>query len=203
MVSFISSDDFAHSDLEHKVTIRTATLEDAVAIHQVIQAAFSPLVSRGYSKKAVNRTISKPWKIRDRILSAFLVLVAEIDNEIVGTVTGFEEHDSMRITSLGVHPLYQKRGIGRELLKTLESAALENGHHKLFLVTAWAMTEAIQLYRRLGYHKEGYLRWHYFGEDLVVFSKYLVQEDDNLWSSLNRKRETQHYLWHSSLFLLH
>jgi ribosomal protein S18 acetylase RimI-like enzyme len=203
MMSLFESNDIERSDLEPIVTIRKATLEDAVTIHRVMQAAFSPLVSRGYSKKAVTRTISKPWIIRNRILSASLVLVAEIDNEIIGTVTGFEEHESLRISSLGVHPLHQRQGIGTRLLETLESAAIENGDHKLFLVTAWAMTEAIQLYRLLGYRKEGYLRWHYYGEDLVVFSKYLIREDDNLWNSLDQKRETQHYSSPSLLSLLH
>ena len=200
MVSIICSDDRGKSDTESPVIIRAATSTDARVIHRVMQAAFSPLVSRGYPQKAIDNTISKPWRIRDRIVSDALVLVAEIDNEIVGTVSGFKEHESMRVSSLGVHPHYQGRGIGTELLETLESAAIEDGNHKLFLVTAWAMTEAIQLYRHLGYRKEGYLRWHYYGEDLLVFSKYIVQEDDKYWNSSNQKHKTRHYSWPFWLF---
>ncbi len=200
MVSVTTSDVKVQSDSESLVTIRAATSTDAVAIHRVMQSAFSPLISRGYPKKAIDRTISKPWRIRDRILSDSLVFVAETDGEIVGTATGIEEHESMRISSLGVHPKYQCRGIGTELLKTLESVAVKNGNHKLFLATAWAMTEAIQLYRSLGYKKEGYLRSHYYGEDLIFFSKYLSKEDDEYWSSSDLKHKTLHYSWRFWLF---
>ena len=200
MVSVTHSNDMVQSVPESQVTIRPATSTDAVAIHRVMQAAFRPLASRGYPKKAIDRTISRPWRIRDRILSDTLVLVAETDDEVVGTVTGIEENESMRVSSLGVHPMQQCRGIGTELLEALESVAIENGHHKMFLVTAWAMTEAIQLYRRLGYRKEGYLRHHYFGEDLIIFSKYLFQEDDDYWNSSDRKHKTPHYSWLFWLF---
>jgi ribosomal protein S18 acetylase RimI-like enzyme len=192
MVSAHLSDYMVQSDPESLVAIRTAVSTDAASIRRVMQAAFSPLLSRGYPEQAIRRTISKTWRIRDRILSDSLVLVAEIDDEVVGTVTGIEEHESMRVSSLGVHPLHQCRGIGKELLETLESVAIENGNRKMFLVTAWAMTEAIQLYRHLGYRKEGYLRWHYFGEDLIIFSKYLLREDDDYWSYSDRKHKTQH-----------
>ncbi|MFW9962441.1 MAG: GNAT family N-acetyltransferase [Candidatus Sifarchaeia archaeon] len=200
MVSFIDFDDVIQPESQPTVKIRKATLEDAYEIYRVMKAAFYPLASRGYPKKAIDQTISKPWKIRDRILSASIFLIAEIDDEIVGTVTGFEEHDSMRVSSLGVHPEHQYRGIGTELFETLESIAIENKNHKLFLVTAWVMTEAIQLYRTLGYRKEGYLRSHYYGEDLIVFSKYLFQEDDDNWSSSGQKQKTQRYSWPLLLF---
>lgn len=200
MVSAHFSADMVQSDPKSLVTIRDAISTDAAAIRRVMQAAFSPLLLRGYPKRAIHRTISKTWRIRDRILSDSVVLVAEIDDEVVGTVTGIEEHESMRVSSLGVHPLHQCYGIGTELLETLESIAIENGNRKMFLVTAWAMTEAIQLYRRLGYRKEGYLRWHYFGEDLIMFSKYLLQEDDEYWSYSDRKHKTQHCSWPFWLF---
>jgi ribosomal protein S18 acetylase RimI-like enzyme len=200
LIALIDSDDIAQPDLESDANIRSATSEDAVSIHRVMKVAFIPLTSRGYSEKAIIRTVSKPWKIRDRILSDSLVLVAEIDNEVVGTVTGTEEYERMRVNSLAVNPLFQCRGIGTKLLNTLESVARENGHHKLVLETAWSMTEAIRLYQNLGYRKEGYLRRHYFGEDFVVFSKYLFQEDDENWSSSDRKHKALHYLWPSSLY---
>ncbi|KXH76109.1 MAG: hypothetical protein AM326_07730 [Candidatus Thorarchaeota archaeon SMTZ-45] len=200
MVSFIDLGDTVQIKSEPAFKIRKATLEDALAIYRVMQAAFYPLISRGYPKKAVDRTISKPWIIRDRILSASQVLIAEIGNDVVGTVTGFEEHESMRVSSFGVHPMYQCRGIGTELLETLESIAIKNGNHKLFLVTAWVMTEAIQLYQSLGYRKEGFLRSHYYGEDLIIFSKYLFREDDDNWSSSNPKHKIEHCSWRFWLF---
>jgi len=55
----------------------------------------------------------------------------------------------------------------------LEKIAHQKHCQKLFLCTAWAMKEAIQLYENLGYVKEGYLRNHFYGEDFIVFSKLL------------------------------
>ncbi|UCE29998.1 MAG: GNAT family N-acetyltransferase [Candidatus Bathyarchaeota archaeon] len=108
-----------------------------------------------------------------RIHSGGNILVAEINNEIVGTVSGLEEHGSMHVCSLAVLPAHQNSGVARRLMERLETVGQEKGCCKLFLHTAWAMKEAIQLYEKLGYMKEGYLREHFYGEDFMVFSKFI------------------------------
>ena len=157
------------------IKIREAKYMDADKIHQVLKSAFSPLAGRGYSRMAICGAIGHPWRIREHIISGLPVLVAELENRIVGTVTGLEEHESMQISSLAVHPEYQGNRIGRQLLQTIESIAVKNGCNKTFLFTAFSMLEAIRLYNSLGYEKEGHLRRHFYGEDLLVFSKYLCQ----------------------------
>jgi N-acetylglutamate synthase-like GNAT family acetyltransferase len=187
-------------DLSEEVTIRDARPEDAFAIHQVLRNAFEPLVSRGYSKIAVKSAIVKPWQIRKRIISGLAVLVAEDGSDIIGTITGIKRRQTMEAVSFAVHPEYQNRGIGGELLTALEYLAIEDDCNKIYALTAWPMIEASCLYLHLGYVQEGYLRCHYHGEDLVVFSKHFSHEDDAKWSSLNLKCEAIQYSWPYWLF---
>ncbi len=161
-----------------RVRIRNAGLEDAQSIHDTLKEAMRPLAITGYSRAAIEAAIVRPWVIRDRILSGFTTLVAEADGKIVGTVGGVRESRSMRVLSLAVHPSHQHRGIGCRLLLKLESIATQLRCHKLFLMTAWSMMEAIRLYMSLGYIKEGYLRRHFHGEDMAIFSKYLFKNGD-------------------------
>jgi len=161
-----------------KVKIRDARLEDAQAIHETLKDALRPLAITGYSEAAIEAAIVRPWVIRDRILSGFTTLVAEADGKIVGTVGGVRESRSMRVVSLAVRPSHQRKGIGCRLLLKLESIATRLRCHKLFLLTAWSMMEAIKLYLSLGYRKEGYLQTHFHGEDMAIFSKYLFKDGD-------------------------
>ncbi|MFW9944250.1 MAG: GNAT family N-acetyltransferase, partial [Candidatus Sifarchaeia archaeon] len=161
-----------------KVKIREARLEDAKAIHETLNEALRPLAITGYPETAIEAAIVKPWMIRDRIMSGSTVLVAEIEGKVVGTVGGIRESRAMKVVSLAVRPSHQRKGIGCRLLLKLESIAMRLRCQKLFLFTAWPMIEAIRLYLSLGYRKEGYLRRHFYGEDMAIFSKYLFKDGD-------------------------
>lgn len=101
------------------------------------------------------------------------VLVADVKNRVVATANGIEEHESLHICSLAVDPHYQGWGIAYYLMKELEKLACQLGCHKLFLQTAWSMTEAIELYKSLGYVQEGYQSRQFYGEDFLLFGKLL------------------------------
>ena len=74
---------------------------------------------------------------------------------------------------MAVDPASQRRGIAHSLMNRLEEIARRKNCYKLFLQTAWSMTEAITLYRKLGYEQEGYQRKHFYGEDFLMFGKML------------------------------
>jgi ribosomal protein S18 acetylase RimI-like enzyme len=128
------------------LSIRRADQSDAEAIHRVIEAAFRGLEGRGYSSVAIEAAIITPQEIAERLAEGGYVLVAEMEGQIIGTATGLEEHQSLHVCSVAVHPDYQGRGVARRLMERLEAIARSLGCHKLFLQTAWAMTEAIGLY---------------------------------------------------------
>ncbi|MEM2954183.1 MAG: GNAT family N-acetyltransferase [Candidatus Bathyarchaeia archaeon] len=155
------------------LAIRKAKLQEVDKIHEVLKQAFKGLEGRGYSTQAIKAAVVPIKEIAKRIRLGADVLVAELGDEIIGTVTGFMEHESMYVCSLAVHPAYQNLGIARQLMRSLETIARKKSCYKLFLYTGWAMKEAIGLYESLGYVREGYLSRHFYGEDLIVFSKIL------------------------------
>ena len=160
------------------VIVREAKLQDADKIREVLKQAFKGLEGRGYSTQAIETAIVDVKEIKERIRLGGHVLVAEFGNEIIGTVTGLEEYKSMYVCSLAVDPKYQNCGVARQLMNCLERIAHDKGCYKLFLCTAWAMKEAIRLYESLGYVREGHLRSHFYGEDFIVFSKFIKTSDD-------------------------
>ena len=128
------------------------------------------------------------------------VLIAEEGADIIGTIAGIKKQQAMQAVSFAVQPEYQRRGIGRELLTTLECLAFDDNCHKIYVLAAWPMIEAARLYLHLSSVEEGYLRCHYYGEDLIVFSKYFSQEDDAKWNFSNPKCEIIQYSWPYWLF---
>lgn len=160
-----------------EVVVREARCAEVEAIHRVMAAAFRGLQGRGYGHRAIQAAIILPGEIERRMAQGGHVLVAEVGGQIVGTATGLEEHEALHVCSLAVHPGHQGRGIARRLMEVLEHIARQRGCRKLWLQTAWAMTEAIALYRRLGYLQEGYQPCQFYGEDFLTFGKVLKTEE--------------------------
>ena len=173
--------DFYYEE-EPLVSIREAVPNDALGIYEVLKTAFLNLNVDNYSEKALTAAIIKPWMIKERIISNQLVLVASIDDFIVGTISGKIQHMSMKVESFAVHPEFQKQGVGRQLLRAVEDIANENGCYKIYLFTTWLMKDASKLYYALKYEKEGYLRNQYYGEDLVIFGKCLEKAGELSWN---------------------
>jgi GNAT superfamily N-acetyltransferase len=75
--------------------------------------------------------------------------------KVVGTVTlarrGETPLDKPVVHWLCVVPSYRRRGIGRLLLSTVESAVWEAGQRQIWLETHSAWSEALRLYETLGY----------------------------------------------------
>ncbi|MBI1767246.1 MAG: GNAT family N-acetyltransferase [Bacteroidetes bacterium] len=89
-----------------------------------------------------------------------ITLVAEMNKEIVGLLffgpLGKKKNCHTGEFGVNVHPDYQARGIGRALIKTLLNWAKENGRiEKVFLNVFATNTNAIELYKNLGFVEEG------------------------------------------------
>ena len=166
-----------------EIIIRQASIEDSKVIHQVLAKAFRGLREREYKHRAIDAAISSAEEINERINKGGYVIVAEVCGEIAGTATGLVEHEALHVCSVAVDPDWQGRGIARVLMETMENIAQKQGCHKIWLQTAWVMTEAIALYTRMGYQQEGYLPRHFYGEDFLAFGKVLEKKDD-------RKKDT-------------
>lgn len=76
-------------------------------------------------------------------------LKAVLDGTIVGAVRGYEQDGTGFIGRLIVHPYYQKRGIGTQLLRALEAHFNTAQRYELF--TGNRSERNLHLYQKLGY----------------------------------------------------
>ena len=83
-----------------------------------------------------------------------LFFVAEIGDEIVGTVMGGYDGHRGWIYSVAVQPAYHHRGIASALIRRLEAALIERGCLKVNLQVLASNPEAVAFYETLGYSVE-------------------------------------------------
>ena len=79
------------------------------------------------------------------------ILKAVYDGKIVGSVRGRAEGDTCLISRLMVHPDYQNRGIGKELMYAIENKFNSVLRYELF--TGHKSEKNLALYGKLGYFK--------------------------------------------------
>ena len=114
--------------------------------------------------------LTRPWndpnKDIDRILSdqtGKLFLVRK-HNKVLGSVmVGYDGHRGS-VYYLSVHPDYQKKSLGRMLMKHSEDYLLTLGCPKLNLMVRTSNLPVIEFYDQLGYRKD----------EVVVLSKRLT-----------------------------
>ena len=103
--------------------------------------------------------LDKPWWDPRRMwLAEASSVEAEPAAQLIGSVTlalrGSGEAARPVVHWLMVHPRWRRRGLGRLLLATLEAAAWDQGHRRLWLETHAGWQNALRLYRALGYVEE-------------------------------------------------
>jgi len=77
-----------------------------------------------------------------------VILKAEQNNKIVGSVRGYVVEDILYIGKVIVDPLYQRRGIGSALLRAVETMYPK---HRYELFTGDRNAESLNLYLKNGY----------------------------------------------------
>lgn len=141
--------------------IQTASIRDLGALRRLENACFAKDAWPIFDLVAV---LTWPDVIR---------LKAVEDNEMVGFVAG-DPRPSQGvgwIATIGVHPRYQGRGIGRALLRACERE-LKFPHSKL--TVRISNDRAISLYEKEGYRTvDIWKRYYNDGEDGLVMEKVL------------------------------
>jgi ribosomal-protein-alanine N-acetyltransferase len=80
-----------------------------------------------------------------------------------------------RVLSLAVAPDARRRGIGTQMMQTVEAFCREQGLSTIRLEVSTRNLGAIELYRRLGYRTDGVLYGYYsWGEDAYSMHKSLI-----------------------------
>lgn len=140
------------------IEIRAAGLRDWFAIWRLERACFGPdawgLLELGLALLTPN--------VRLKAVSEVRLIGLVIAERNLWTNEGL-------IATLGVHPAYQRQGVGRQLLAEAE-ARLDTPLFKLTVRVS--NSAAIALYEQAGYHRAGHVpRYYSRGEDGLVMEK--------------------------------
>lgn len=129
------------------LTLRRATVADAIAIHELQQLAF---VEEG--RRSGTREIPPLQEDVASIVQHIehqIALVAEHGHAIVGCVRGVVGEGACLVRGLIVHPSCQRQGVGSTLLKALEAAV--PAPIRIDLTTNTVMEGNVPFYERHGY----------------------------------------------------
>lgn len=124
------------------LSIRQFDSVDHQATAQIFCAAFGDTADEAHELIKFNTT------------TAGLVLwVAELNGNVVGTVTTRKEGDIQWLTALAVHPTYEGRGIGTALLNWVKDYALRGGEKAVLLDVEIENNRALSVYNKAGFMK--------------------------------------------------
>ena len=130
--------------------IEKATYEDLSKILDLQKLAYlseAKLVN-DYSIQPLTQTLEE---LEKEFSKGIILKIENTDtNETIASVRTYEENDRVYIGKLIVHPEYQNRGIGTNLLKTIETY-YKNKTFELF--TSNKSEKNISLYKKNGYNE--------------------------------------------------
>jgi ribosomal-protein-alanine N-acetyltransferase len=97
-------------------------------------------------------------------------LVARVGSTVVGYAGVLFVAGDAHVTTVGVHPDWQGRGVGTRLVVTLARLAVARGNEALTLEVRAGNERAIALYRRIGMAPAGVRKGYYEddGEDALI-----------------------------------
>jgi putative acetyltransferase len=127
--------------------LRRATTADARSILKVRVASIRSLASSHYPQAEIESwCAARTAESYCADIEQKVVLVYEQDNELVAI--GQLNPTTAFIEAIYVHPSNSRQGIGRSLLRAIESVAAEHGIRELKLE---ASLNAVEFYRQAGY----------------------------------------------------
>ncbi|SFL21563.1 GNAT family N-acetyltransferase [Methylobacterium pseudosasicola] len=130
------------------VGIRRGEPADAAAIRALVEAAYAqwiPLIGRLPTPMQADYAQAVRHHRFDLLQSG---------EELAALIETLRRDDDLLIVNVAVHPSYQGRGFGTELLTHAESIAAEAGLPQLRLYTNKKYTANLRLYAALGYRVE-------------------------------------------------
>jgi mycothiol synthase len=129
--------------------VRLATEGDSEKIAEVVQRAFG-VYRDNYTPEALSVVTPGPEEFTRR-LTIGPQWVAEMDGEIVGTVSVTVEEGDLYVKTMAVDPQFQGRGIAHLLLDAIDEYAATTTRTRIFLYTTYFSAGAKELYEKHGY----------------------------------------------------
>ena len=139
------------------LTIRQATDDELDTVASLIVDAYAEYAAR-MSPDAWSTFASEIANVRGRLVDSVL-LVAELDGNIVGSVTVFSgwrgaQEGTAGVRLLAVPPQERGSGVGRALMEGSIARAKEAGKHRIVLTTTQEMAVVRELTERMGFVRE-------------------------------------------------
>jgi ribosomal protein S18 acetylase RimI-like enzyme len=158
--------------MAHEIKIREAEERDKPAIIRLIESSMP--ADAKFARAYYDRYFSD-----DPITDDDLVLIAEIDGKVVGTIgygsdyfTTFYSYHLGWFVVTGRYRGWKDGMVARKLLQTLEMDLKRHGVRKLFVGTESSTERSHGFYLKHGFQFEARLRDYYGrGEDQMVFGK--------------------------------
>lgn len=162
------------------IIIRPFHEDDAIPpITRLLHDAYAPLAAMNLRYTATHQNDD----VTQSRLSRGLPWVAEMDGEIVATVTLYQDknsgcawYDTPGVFSFGqfaVRPDLQSKGLGGKLIALMENEAAAHGASELALDTAEGAVHLIRWYEKLGFRFIAYMDWSSTNYRSVILSKTL------------------------------
>jgi ribosomal protein S18 acetylase RimI-like enzyme len=155
-----------------EVEVRTASVHDAQAVHDVLRDSFEPFREQ-YTEEAYNITIMTPAHIRERMDDeGYDVLVAYLNGKLVGTAILQYRVGDVYLHSMAVKPAAQGRGVGRKLLVVTEERARQKNCKTITLECFEPLKRAVFFYEKAKFQTTGKKR-RYYGIETFEMTKEL------------------------------
>ncbi len=151
-----------------KLTIRLAALEDAPDIFTLIQDAYGDI--RKYLSRDPGALKETMLELEDKIkTNQPLIFVIEREGKIIGTFRLKKKNSEIILARFGIDAAHRGKGLGKEIMATIEKIAKELGAHKMTLETYESVPYLGKFYEKLGYHL--YDVKMYNGENIQFYEK--------------------------------
>lgn len=121
-------------------------------------------------------SINPPWSFKAICdfaeCNTSRILVAKIDNIVVGYITYSVVLDEVQIANIATHPDYRRRGIGEKLLVHLYDESMAENMFVITLEVRNSNAPAICLYEKCGYSEVGRRKNYYKNptEDAILMN---------------------------------
>ncbi|RKD21021.1 GNAT family N-acetyltransferase [Ammoniphilus oxalaticus] len=86
-----------------------------------------------------------------------LVLVAEVEEKVVGVIVGSLDGSKAYFYRLAVDPTYQGHGVGKQLVQALEERFKQRGATEIIIMINQDNQQVIPFYHSLGYEAQEYI----------------------------------------------
>lgn len=157
------------------VTIKPMSLEDISRVVELDQICFGGLwTAEGYGRELDSPNSDLLVLLSSQKSSETPSISSDMvcnNLSIVGIGCLWAILEEAHITILGIHPSYQRRGLGQLLLYALMRSAGNRGLERATLEVAASNTAALSLYHKFGFEQVGRRRGYYqqTGEDALIF----------------------------------